>query len=53
MKNHPWKWLTKTYVHFGTTKIYVKMLEDAGFEEVKAKVVFPGMATIWTAIKGQ
>ena len=51
MKDHPWKWLTKTYVHFGTTKTYVQMLEQTGFEEVKAKVIFPGMATIWTAKK--
>ena len=51
MKEHPWKWLTKTYVHFGTTKDYVRMLNDCGFTDVKAKVVFPGMATIWTAKK--
>ena len=49
MKDHPWKWLPRTYVHFGTTKTYVRMLEECGFEEVKAKVIFPGMATIWTA----
>ena len=51
MKDHPWKWLTKTYVHFGTTKTYVRMLEECGFTHVKAKVIFPGMATIWTARK--
>ena len=51
MSDHPWKWLTKTYVHFGTTKDYVKMLKECGFTDVKAKVVFPGMATIWTAKK--
>ena len=51
MSDHPWKWLTKTYVHFGTTKDYVKMLKECGFTDVKAKVVFPGMATIWTARK--
>ena len=49
MKDHPWKWLTKTYVHFGTTKTYVRMLKECGFTDVKAKVIFPGMATIWTA----
>jgi hypothetical protein len=27
------------------------MLEEGGFEDVKAKVIFPGMATIWTARK--
>ena len=47
VSDHPWKWLTKTYVHFGTTKEYVRMLEEVGFEGVEAKVIFPGMATIW------
>jgi hypothetical protein len=27
------------------------MMEDVGFEDVTAKVVFPGMATIWEGIK--
>jgi len=48
-KDHPWKWLTKTYVGFGTTRTYVRMIEEIGFTDVAAKVVFPGMATIWTA----
>ncbi len=47
-KEHPWKWLTKTYVSFGTTKKYTKMLKEEGFEDVKGKIIFPGMATIWT-----
>ena len=47
--DHPWKWLTKTYSGFGTTKDYVRMLSDVGFEEVTARTIFPGMATIWTA----
>lgn len=46
-KDHPWKWLTRTYASFGTTRTYVRMLEEVGFTDVKAKVVFPGMATIW------
>ncbi|MEE3315555.1 MAG: class I SAM-dependent methyltransferase [Candidatus Thermoplasmatota archaeon] len=46
-KSNPWKWLTKTYASFGTTKDYVRMLEDTGFEQVSAKLIFPGMATIW------
>ena len=50
-KDHPWKWLTKTYVHFGTTRDYVRMLKDTGFTEVKSKVIFPGMATIWQGQK--
>ena len=51
VKDHPWKWLTKTYVTFGTTRDYVRMMEDVGFENVTAKVVFPGMATIWEGTK--
>ena len=46
-ESNPWKWLTKTYASFGTTKDYVRMMEDTGFEQVSAKLVFPGMATIW------
>lgn len=49
--DHPWKWLTKTYVHFGTTKDYIRMLEEVGFVQVKGKAIFPGMATIWEAHK--
>ena len=48
---HPWKWLTKTYVSFGTTKDYVRMIREQGFSQVKSKVVFPGMATIWQGEK--
>ena len=47
-KEHPWKWLTKTYINFGTTKKYTKMMVEEGFESVSGKVIFPGMATIWT-----
>lgn len=50
-ETHPWKWLTKTYVSFGTTKDYVRMIREQGFSEVEAKVVFPGMATIWQGRK--
>ena len=49
--DHPWKWLTKTYSSFGTTRDYVKMIEEEGFTGVKAKVIFPGMATIWEGAK--
>jgi demethylmenaquinone methyltransferase/2-methoxy-6-polyprenyl-1,4-benzoquinol methylase len=51
VKDHPWKWLTKTYVTFGTTRDYVRMMEEVGFVKVRAKVVFPGMATIWEGSK--
>ena len=50
-RDHPWKWLTKTYVHFGPTKDYVKMMREIGFSNVQSKVVFPGMATIWQGEK--
>ncbi|MDP7388254.1 MAG: class I SAM-dependent methyltransferase [Candidatus Thalassarchaeaceae archaeon] len=50
VEDHPWKWLTKTYVHFGTTRDYVEMMNEVGFDEVKAKVIFPGMATIWEGL---
>jgi len=50
-KEHPWKWLTKTYSAFGTTRDYVRMLEEVGFEQVKPRTLFPGMATIWRARK--
>ncbi|MBR79592.1 MAG: hypothetical protein CMA88_02260 [Euryarchaeota archaeon] len=48
-RDHPWKWLTKTYSEFGTTREYVQMLKQTGFSDVKAKLIFPGMATIWQA----
>ena len=50
-KEHPWKWLTKTYVHFGTTKHYVKIMKETGFNNVKSKLIFPGMATICEGTK--
>ncbi len=49
VRDHPWKWLTKTYSEFGTTREYVDMLKVVGFEEVKSRLIFPGMATIWYA----
>jgi len=30
-----------------------QMMEDVGFENVTAKVVFPGMATIWEGTKAE
>ena len=50
-ESHPWKWLTKTYVSFGTTRDYVQMIQQQGFSRVEAKVIFPGMATIWQGEK--
>jgi len=49
VKDHPWKWLTKTYSEFGTTRDYINMLKQTGFTDVSSKLIFPGMATIWHA----
>ena len=48
---HPWKWLTKTYVHFGTTRQYKRMMRDVGFAPVKGRLLFPGMAVRFIAKK--
>lgn len=48
---HPWKWLTKTYVHFGTTRQYKKMMGEVGFTPVKGRLLFPGMAVRFIAMK--
>ena len=39
--NHPWKWLAKTYVHFGTVPYYRKMMNKVGFEQVKGRLLLP------------
>jgi demethylmenaquinone methyltransferase/2-methoxy-6-polyprenyl-1,4-benzoquinol methylase len=48
---HPWKWLTKTYVHFGTTRQYKRMMREVGFAPVKGRLLFPGMAVRFIAEK--
>ena len=40
-KNHPWKWLAKTYTHFGTIPYYKKMLKEVGYSEVKGRLYWP------------
>jgi len=40
-KNHPWKWLAKTYTHFGTISHYKKMMRQVGFSEVKGRLYWP------------
>jgi demethylmenaquinone methyltransferase/2-methoxy-6-polyprenyl-1,4-benzoquinol methylase len=50
-KDHPWKWLTKTYVHFGTTRHYKKMMREVGYSPVKGRLLFPGMAVRFIAHK--
>ena len=47
--NHPWKWLTKTYVHFGTTRKYKKMMREVGFSPVRGRLLIPGMAVRFIA----
>jgi demethylmenaquinone methyltransferase/2-methoxy-6-polyprenyl-1,4-benzoquinol methylase len=50
---HPWKWLTKTYVHFGTTRQYKKMMREVGCAPVKGRLLFPGMAVRFIAVKSE
>ncbi len=50
-KDHPWKWLTKTYLHYGTTRQYKKMMREVGFEPVSGRLLFPGMASRFIASK--
>jgi demethylmenaquinone methyltransferase/2-methoxy-6-polyprenyl-1,4-benzoquinol methylase len=52
-KEHPWKWLTKTYVHFGTTRFYKRMMRDVGFTKVEGRLLFPGMACRFIAKKSE
>lgn len=39
--DHPWKWLSKTYTHFGTIPHYRKMMRDVGFAQVSGRLLFP------------
>lgn len=39
--DHPWKWLAKTYVHFGTIPFYRKMMRDVGYENVRGRLLLP------------
>ncbi len=50
-RDHPWRWLAKTYAGFGTSRQYRNMLAETGFTEVRSRLLFPGMATRWTASK--
>lgn len=49
--NHPWKWLARTYTHYGTHSYYKQLMKDVGFEEVKARLLFPGMSSRFKARK--
>jgi len=39
--DHPWKWLAKTYVHFGTIPFYRRMMRDVGYENVRGRLLLP------------
>jgi len=49
--DHPWKWLTKTYAHFGTTRQYKKMMREVGYSPVRGRLLFPSMAVRFIAAK--
>ena len=49
--NHPWKWLARTYTHYGTHRYYKKMMREVGYSNVKARLLFPGMASRFKANK--
>ncbi|MDP7202919.1 MAG: class I SAM-dependent methyltransferase [Candidatus Poseidoniaceae archaeon] len=40
-KEHPWKWLAKTYTHFGTISHYRKMMREVGFSDVRGRLYWP------------
>jgi demethylmenaquinone methyltransferase/2-methoxy-6-polyprenyl-1,4-benzoquinol methylase len=40
-KDHPWKWLAKTYTHFGTISQYRKMMREVGFSDVRGRLYWP------------
>ena len=50
--NHPWKWLAKTYTHYGTHGYYKTMMKDLGYKNVRARLLLPfGMASRFIAFK--
>ena len=49
--NHPWKWLARTYTHYGTHSYYKKMMKEVGYSNVKARLLFPGMSSRFKANK--
>ena len=42
-KDHPWKGLARSYVHYGTNGYYRKMLKAVGFSNVKGRLILPFM----------
>jgi len=48
---HPWKWLARTYTHYGTHGYYKQMMREIGYTNVKARLLFPGMSSRFKANK--
>ena len=50
--DHPWKWLAKTYTHYGTHRYYKSMMKEIGYQNVRARLLLPfGMASRFIATK--
>ena len=49
--NHPWKWLARTYTHYGTHSFYKNQMKEVGFKDIKARLLFPGMSSRFKANK--
>ena len=49
--NHPWKWLARTYTHYGTHSYYKNIMKEIGYNDVKARLLFPGMSSRFKARK--
>jgi demethylmenaquinone methyltransferase/2-methoxy-6-polyprenyl-1,4-benzoquinol methylase len=50
--NHPWKWLAKTYTHYGTHKFYKQIMKEVGYNPAKVRLLLPlGMASRFIAVK--
>jgi len=40
-KDHPWRWLAKTYTNYGTNRYYRKMMKEVGFVAVSCRLLWP------------
>ncbi len=40
-KDHPWRWLAKTYTNYGANGYYRKMLKEVGFDAVSGRLLLP------------
>ena len=39
--DHPFRWLAKTYTHYGTNGYYRRMLSEVGYEQVSGRLMWP------------